>query len=92
GRSGRAKTNFFLHQLSIKESIFSIRFFKMLIYLLMYRCLFSLAYNGLAYGLWRFSKHLTIRLKQTLLRAESLEFTVSPAISYMQCYGLVLLI
>ena len=46
GRSGRAKTNFFLHQPSINEPIFLIRFFKFIIHLLVYRCFFSLAYNG----------------------------------------------
>ena len=47
GRSGPAKTNFFLQYVSIKVNIFSVLFFNFQIMLSMYRCLFSLAHNGL---------------------------------------------
>ena len=46
GRSGPAKTNFFLQYVSIKVNIFSVLFFNFQIMLSMYRCLFSLAHNG----------------------------------------------
>jgi len=48
GRSGQAKTNFFLHQPLINEQIFSIRFFNFLNQLSMFAVsFFSLAANGL---------------------------------------------
>ena len=44
-----------------------------------------------AYCLWRFSKYLPIHPRRTWLSADNLEYSRSPAISYMHCCSTFLL-
>jgi hypothetical protein len=70
GRSGRAKTKFFLHRTSINAPILSIYYFDFSVILSMYRCLFSLAYNGHVYETFGISKLFPVKLQLLLIRAE----------------------
>ena len=63
GRSGPAKTIFFLQYVSIKVNIFSVLFFNFQIMLSMYRCLFSLAHNDRGYG--HFAVCGSVRCRET---------------------------
>ena len=65
GRSGPAKTNFFLQYVSIKVNIFSVLFFNFQIMLSMYRCLFSLTPNDRGYGHGRVAGAFTVAQRQS---------------------------
>jgi len=86
GRSGWAKTNFFLHQPSINEPIFSIRFFN-----------FSNQVSKLQFRSLHLQLTMSIRIvadcvalycqvRRNLKRATDLKFTTVSAIIFIHCY------
>ena len=85
GRSGPAKTNFFLQYVSIKVNIFSVLFFNFQIMLSMYRCLFSLAHNVLQLQEVGDFEALNCLPALHLIRSIKLHLTTEPPISCRCC-------
>ena len=86
GRSGLAKTNFFLHRLSINEPILSILFFN---FLINYQCTFPLLHLQLTfYNMKRLGFRATFLSTDKKASARTkLSQTTEPQLFYIVCCG-----
>ena len=89
GRSGSAKTVFFMHQTSINETIFSNRFFNFHNQVSMFVSVFSLGGNVLWYGVVRDYEAISYQFTPTFFTSRKPSKTSETRMHYTMCYRLV---